>query len=113
MSKSVHFLGTCAREPLRNAKFQKKTCFARRQNLNLALRSGSLVAGTQNVQRPRSQSPLHFDIRNTWQIRSKYFPSTRLLLTNLFVFTRTNSMKCLVNWFPLRILVLEKYPTIP
>ena len=63
-------LGLCTffvlakREPLRNGDFRKKTCFARRKNRNMALRSGSFFACTQKVHRPRSQSPLHFDIRN-------------------------------------------------
>ena len=63
-------LGLCTfwvlakREPLCNANFRKKMCFARRKNQNLALCSGSLFASTQKVHRPRSQSPVHFDIRN-------------------------------------------------
>jgi len=51
--------------------FRKKTCFARRKNRNLALRSGSLFASTQKVHRSRSQSTLHFDIRNIQQIHSQ------------------------------------------
>ena len=52
------------REPLSNGDFRKKMCFARRKNWHLTLRSGSLFASTEVVHRPRSQSPLHFDIRN-------------------------------------------------
>jgi len=121
------YVGLCTfsllayRQPLRSGGFWKKTCFARRRNQNLALRSGSLFASTQKVQRPTSQFPLHFDIRNKWQIRlGKQFCSARRLLpadmlerwpqvcrvkitftlplTNRFVSTTTNSMKCLVNW---------------
>jgi len=89
------------------------------------VRSGSLYASTQKVHRSRSQSPLHFDIWNIWQIRSEnsfssalrllpedmferwprvcHFRITfTLLLTNRFVSTTTNSMKCLANWIPLR-----------
>ena len=36
-------------EPLRNGDFREKTCFARRKNWNLALRSGSFLASTQKV----------------------------------------------------------------
>jgi len=53
---NLHF----KREPLRNGDFRKKTCFARRKNRNLALRSGSFFASTQKMHRPRSQSLLHF-----------------------------------------------------
>jgi len=45
-------------------RLPKKTCFARRKNRDLALRSDSLFASTHKVHRHRSQSPLHFDIRN-------------------------------------------------
>jgi len=52
------------REPLRNAKFRfflrPKHVFFRKS----PLRSGSLFASTQKVHKPRSKSPLHFDIRN-------------------------------------------------
>jgi len=50
-------LGLCTfwvlakRESLRNGAFRKKTCFARRKNRNMALRSGSLFASTQKVHR--------------------------------------------------------------
>ena len=63
-------LGLCTfwvfakRRPLHNGDFHTKTSFARRQNRNLALHSGSLFASTEVVHRPRSQSPLHFEIRN-------------------------------------------------
>ena len=42
-------------EPLRNGDFRKKTCFARRKNQNLALRSGSLFASTQKVYKVTKQ----------------------------------------------------------
>jgi len=62
-------LGLCTFLVL-NSDFRKKTCFARRQNRNLALRSSSLLASTQKVHRPRCQCLLHFDIGNIQQIRS-------------------------------------------
>ena len=58
------------RKSLRNAKFRfflrAKHVFFRKS----PLRSGSLFASTQKVHRPKSQSPLHFDIGNMRQIRS-------------------------------------------
>ena len=63
-------------------KFWKKTCFARRKNRNMALRSAFVFASNQKVHRPRFQSPLHFDVRNIQQIRSeKQFPSAWRLLS--------------------------------
>jgi len=52
------------RESLRIAQFQ---FFLRAKHVffwKSPLRSGSLLASTKKVQRPRSQSPVHFDIRN-------------------------------------------------
>jgi len=75
-------LGLCTfcvlpkREPLRNGDFRKKTCFARRKNRNLALRSGILFASTQKVHRPRSQHPLHFDFETYGKFaRKNVFPA--------------------------------------
>ena len=42
----------------------KKNVFRRRKNRNLSLRCGSPNASPEVVHRPRSQSPLHFDIGN-------------------------------------------------
>ena len=44
--------------------FQEKNVFRRRKNRILPLRCGSLNASPKVVHRPRSESPLHFDIRN-------------------------------------------------
>ena len=46
------------------AKIRKKNVFRRRKNRILPLRFGSSSARTEVVHRPRSQSPLHFDIGN-------------------------------------------------
>jgi len=119
------------REPQRNGKIRfflrRNTFFPR----ILPLRCGSLFASTKVVHRPGSWSPLHFDIRNIWQICSgKWFPSARRLLsaallerwpqvccvkitfavlsTNRFVSTTKKSMKCVVNWIPLRISVRSR-----
>jgi len=51
-------------EPQRNGKIRKKNVFWRKKNRILPLRCGSLSASTEVVHSPRSQSPLHFDIRN-------------------------------------------------
>jgi len=81
--------------------------------------------------RPWSDSLLHFDSQNIYQIRKEKSNSSawRLLLedmherwphfcrvkitftllpTNSFVSTTTNSMKCLVNWIPERIRVRSR-----
>jgi len=97
----------------------------------LPWRSGSANTSTEVVHRPRSRSPLHFDNRNIEQIRSEeWFPSARHLLsaalldrwpqvcrvkitctkvpTDHFVSTTKNSMRCVVNWIPLRIRVRSR-----
>ena len=51
-------------EPQRNGDFRKKNVFRRRKNRILPLRFGSPNAGPEVVHRSRSQSPLHFDMRN-------------------------------------------------
>jgi len=98
----------------------------------LASRKGPPFASTQNVHRPESQSPLHFDTsgRNGkfacnskissarrllpadtiefWPHVCRVETTFRLLLTNRFVCTTTNSMICFVNWIPLRIRVRSR-----
>jgi len=49
---------------MRSGDFQKKNMFRRRKNLILLWRCGSSKASTEVVYRPRSQSPLHFDMSN-------------------------------------------------
>jgi len=113
------------------ATSEKKNVFWSRKNRILPLRCGSPNASTEVVHSSRSQSPLHFDMRNIQQIRSgKQFPSARRLLsaaflerwpqvcrvkisctkllTNRFVSTTKNSMNYVVNWIPLRIRVLSR-----
>jgi len=51
-------------EPQRSGDFQKKNVFRRRKNRKLSLCCGSPNARPAVVHRPRSQSPLHFNIRN-------------------------------------------------
>jgi len=63
-------LGLCTTSVLafgelqRNGKIRGKNVFWRRKNRILPLRCGSSSASTEVVHSPRSQSPLHFDIRN-------------------------------------------------
>ena len=53
------------REPLRKSDFRKKPV-SPAENIGFCHRSMDLInASTQKVHRPRSQSPLHFDIRNS------------------------------------------------
>jgi len=51
-------------EPQRSGNFWKKNVFRRRKNQILPLRCGSSNASPEVVYRPRSQSPLHFDMGN-------------------------------------------------
>jgi len=118
-------------EPQRNGKIWGKNVFRRRKNRILPLRCGSPNASTEVVHRLRSWSPLHFDIRNIWQIRSEnLFSSARRLLcaallerwpqvcrvkirwtkipTNRLVSKTKISMKCVVNWIPLRICLFSR-----
>jgi len=48
-----------------------KNVFCRRIRQNLPMLRGILSASTEVVHRPRSDPPLHFDIRNIWQIRTQ------------------------------------------
>jgi len=45
-------------------QFFRRACVSPSENRNLALHSGSLVASIQKVHRPRSESPVHFEIMN-------------------------------------------------
>jgi len=56
--------GLAFREPQRSGDFRKKNVFRRRKNRSLSLRCRSPDASTEVVHRPRSRSPLHFDIGN-------------------------------------------------
>ena len=122
---SVHFLGICV---MRTAAQCQILIFCRRKIFFFASRHYAAVLLTKV---PKKCTDLHLSllyisyIRNIWQIRSKNpFSSTRCLLpaalfkrwpqvcrvriTDCFVSTTTNSMKCLVNWIPLRILFRSK-----
>jgi len=64
------------------ATSEEKNVSRRRKNRILPLHCGSPNASPEVVHRPTSQSPLQFDVRNIWQIRSeKYFASAPRLLS--------------------------------
>ena len=81
-------------------------------NRKSSLCRGILFASTKVMHRPRSDSPLHFEIKNTYQICMLAFGvcfpqrwpqvcrvkiTFEILRTNWFVSTRTNSKKCKVD----------------
>jgi len=53
---------------LHSADFRFKNVFGRRIRWKSALRSRIFFASTEVMHRPRSDSPLHIDIKNTYQI---------------------------------------------
>jgi len=118
--RTVHNFGT--RVWRTNAQWQlpETNVFRRRKNQILPLRCGSPNASTKAAHRPRSPPPPHSDIRHIQQTRSEKqspsawrspsaVPSERRpqacrvkitstkLLTNRFVSTTKNPMKCAVN----------------
>ena len=130
-SRSLHILCTCEKRTAAQCQIQILPAGETSFSLNLAKRSGSLFASTQKVNRFKYQSPLHFDIGNIWQIcLENNSPSARCLLpadmherwphrlprqdhiyiTNdeLFRFHKKNSIKCIVNWVPLRVRVRSR-----
>jgi len=56
--------GLACGEPMRSGDFRGKNVFRHRKNRIFSLRCGSPHASPEVVHRLRSQSPLHFDIRN-------------------------------------------------
>jgi len=115
------FRSTLKREPLRNGAFRKKTCFARRKNRNLALRCGSLFASTQDLSLLHiliSQTYSKFTRKNNFLAPGVCFPQPCSSAGRRFAASRSRlqyyrrivsfpqpkiSMKCVVNWIPLRI----------
>ena len=53
---------------LRGGNFRSKNVFGCQICQNLPSRGSILFASTEKVHRPRSDSPLHIDIKNIWQI---------------------------------------------
>ena len=62
--------GRVKRMPLRGADFRRILRPNSFYNRKLALRSGICFANPDFMHRPRSDSHLHFDIRNIWLIRT-------------------------------------------
>ena len=89
--------------PLRSGYFWLKNVFRPQTCQDLPMRCGILFASTEVVHKPSSDSPLYFDIRNIWQIRKSKSNAS----------ATTNSMKCLVNWTPMRIRVRSKNRNTP
>ena len=66
--------------PLWGGDFRLQNVFGHKICRILPMRGGILFASTDVVHRPRCDSTLYFDIRNTWQIRTpKYNASARRL----------------------------------
>jgi len=125
------------RRRLRRAVFRRilrpNTCLNRKSALDGCIP----FASTEVMRTPRSDFPLHIDVKETYQIRMGRFDASarrllsatllerwlqvchvkitfELLRTTLFVSTRTNLMKCVVNWIPLNSHVRSKQnPTLP
>ena len=57
---------------LHNADFLFESVFGRRIHRKSALCSRILCESTEVMHKPRSDSPLHFDIMNIYQLRKKY-----------------------------------------
>jgi len=93
-------------------------------------------ANTKVMHRPRSDFSLYFDIKNIYQISTEKHDASALCLlpatlferwqqvcrvkitlevlpNKSFVSTRTNSMKCIVNWIPANLHVCSNKPQPP
>jgi len=105
-----------------SADFRFKNVFGHRIRQKSALRSLILFASTEVMHRPRSDFPLHFDVKKIYKIRwlsttlLERWPQvcrikitfSELLPNNWFVSTKTNSMTCFVNQITARTFVRTK-----
>jgi len=114
-----------------SADFQFKNVFGCRIRRKSALRRGSIFANTEFMHRPNSS--LHFNIKQTYQIRTgklnasaqRLLPATLLerlpkfcrakitfeiLPQKLFVSARTNPIRCFVKWIPVNMHVRWNKP---
>jgi len=105
-----------------------KNVFDRKIGRKSPLCSCIIFASKKFMHRPKSDSPLHFDIQKTCTNRTgkknavarrllsatlpKHWPQVcrvritfELLLNNWFVFTKTNVMACFVKWISLNMCV--------
>jgi len=129
VSEHKRLIGSCGLRPMHEGDFRPKKCSARSKNWNLALRSGrSLFESTQKSAKTWitvSSTFWHWEhmansvvffffnaghllsavLAERWPQVCRVKITCTLLLTNCFVSTTTNSMKCLVNWISLRIQV--------
>ena len=86
--------GLAKRMPLRGGAFRFKNMFGRKNRRKLPPRSGILLACSEAVYKPRSDSPLHFNIRNTYtkfrvsRLISKFFQKFRVEPDHLFFFSK-------------------------
>ena len=126
--------GLANRILLRSADFLFWNVFGRKIRKNSPLRTGIIFASPEVMHRPRSHSPLLFHTENIQQIRTENWNASArrllnaqslphvcrvkitfgLLLKNCFVRTRMISMKCFVNWIPLKYArANQQNPTLP
>jgi len=128
--RSVHNFGSCKECCCGVATSNKKKCMAAKLS-EFANAWWHYVWSTEDVHKARSNSLLHFDIRNIWQSCTQTWNASArrlwpadmlerwprvcsvkitctLLPTNCFVSTTSNSMKCLVNWISQRIRILSR-----
>ena len=70
-SKSVHSFGTCKKNAAVQCRLLIKKHVRRKICLKSALHRSILLQGPKVVCRPRSDSNLHFDSQNIYQIRRK------------------------------------------
>ena len=126
----MHNFGTCVWRTGTQWRLLEKIVFRRRKNRILPLRCSSAKASPKVVHRPRSQSPLQFDIRTHSKFTREHnfpalgvcFPQPCSSAGRMFAMTRSrlqyyrrivsfpkkNSMKCVVNWIPLRFRVRSR-----
>jgi len=104
-------------------------------NRKSALCGRIFSASTEAMRRPSSDFPLHFDIKNIYQIRTekenasarRLLPATllelwpqvcrvkitfELLRTTSFFSTKTNLMKCFLKWIPMNSHVHLNKPQV-
>jgi len=67
---SMHDFSTYKENAVAQCRLTIINVFVRKIRRKLVLRSGVLFASTEVMRRLRSDSPLHFDILNTYQIRT-------------------------------------------
>jgi len=98
--------GLAKRMPLRGGNFRFKNVFGRKNRRKLPLRSGILLACSEVVHKPRSDFPLHFDIRNTYtklrlsRLISKFFQKIRFEPSQLGFYSKFGLSRLNSKFFP-------------